>query len=780
MIVFGTELRRLRRQAGLSQEALAARAGLSPEAISLLERGRRSPRVTTMRLLAEALDLSEASRDALFAAVAEAQSNEPSTPLLNIRDPLVGREDDLDDLTQLTERDDTRLITLLGPGGVGKSRLAIAFMVSAAEQFPSGVHWLSTGFLEPGSLLPCLTELFGITASSGNDLREIVEHLRTQHALLILDHAGHEPDALTEICSALVNGTEHLKVMVISRHELHIPGERTFILAPLEVPEPGASAAEVQDAPASRLFLSRAGYREVPTRRDLDAVIRICQRLDGLPLALELAAARTNVLAMTELADSVESELQILHTVGPNGALELVEAMVGLSYHSLTLRERTLFSRLSVFNGSFGRDAVTAVCGEGWSHVEVMDLLAALISRSLVYRFDGGSPYARFRVLNLIRRYGRARLAESENITTFEARHAHYYCAVAEQSAEQLRSPDHHKQGLTTIDRESDDLRHALAWSVHAEPEIALRIVGALSHWWFVRGRHSEGRRWASAVLQTCPDSAAALRAPVLASAGLLALMQCDYAEARGLTAAAQELFMETSDEIQIGVTTSRIGSIDRALGDYDAAERAYRTAIAVVQAAGDELALAIQLNRLCLLMWLRGRADASEAVGLEALAILRRIGDREELTWAVMNLGIIARIRGDLAGAELLLSESLDLAESMRFRAGIAWMLNQLGIVARLQGQVDRAQGLQEASLIEHRELGDRWRAASVHDELAAIALQRGDPREAASQLGRADRLRLEISTPVPAFEVDDRCATVAAAQHQLGVSYAAALVSG
>ncbi|HEY5822020.1 MAG TPA: helix-turn-helix domain-containing protein [Propionibacteriaceae bacterium] len=773
MTVFGEELRRLRRRAGLSQETLAGRAGLSSEAVSLLERGRRTPRMTTMRLLAEALDLPERDRVSLFSTVAFA---EPAAPVLPIfPDAPVGRADDLQALAELMAQPDTRLVTLVGPSGVGKTRLAVAYANSVSHRFPDGVHWLPTGSLpDARATLPALAGALGVRTSPATAMADIVEHLRPQRTLLIIDNAEHQLEAVARLASRVLASAPWLKILLTSRHLLRTPGERPFHVVPLELPPPNSSLADVRAAPASQLFLSRAALGGVLTQFDADAVVRICHRLDGLPLALELAAARTNVLTVAELADTLDSELGILLTSSSDGERELVDAMVSWSYHLLSSREQLLFDRLSVFSASFTREAAAAVCAEGLTEVDVLDVLSSLVSKSLVTRRDDGSPQARFRLLQLIQQYAHERFEERVDSAATHRRHAEYFCGLTEQAAPHLDSRDQ-QEWLAVLDRDPANIRAAVDWAVVHEPTLALRMVAALSRWCYLRGRYTDGRNWAAAALQAAPSAAPELRASALASEGLLAFLQCDYEPARAQITEALSIYSDIGDLVRVAWATARLGGISRELGDYAAAEAAHLEAMAMASASGDDHGVAAQVNYLSFLAWLRGDFEPADELGHEALVLTRQAGDAEGVIWALINLGTTARYRGDLVAAELMLSQCLDQCEDLAFREGMAWALNQLGAVARRQGHFDRARGLQLASLAEHRELGDRWRAASVHDELAAVALDLGQVSEAARELGAADRLREEISAPIPTAEVADRLATVAAVKQALGSAYAA-----
>jgi predicted ATPase/DNA-binding XRE family transcriptional regulator len=779
MNLFGVELRRLRRRSGLSQETLAARAGLSPEAVSLLERGRRSPRMTTMRLLAEGLKLPESDRSALFASV---NLHEPATPSLPVfADHPVGRDRELREVAELIERDDTRLLTLLGPAGVGKTRIAVEYAATQPSGFPDGVHWFPIGTLnDPSTVLSALAGALGVRGSPHVTVEEIIDHLRPLLSLLVIDNAEHHLTTCAELCQAILAGAPKLTILITSRHLTGVPGEQAFPIVPLQLPAPGTAADQLNTVPSCQLFLARCLINNRLDQRAADAVIRICHRLDGLPLALELAAARTNVLTVHELADTLDSELGILQAPGPGGERQLVDAMVGWTYQRLGGTEQLIFERLSVFGGSFSRAAVAEICGAGLSELEVVDVLSSLVSKSLVVRQDEGGTEARFRLLQLIRQYARSKFAlHPDRVITYR-RHAEYYRDLVERVAPRLTGPDQH-EWLSIIDREVGNIRPAIAWSIQHEPEIALRTVAALGRWCYLHGRYTDGRRWAASALRAWPDAPSELRAPVLVLAGSLAFLQCDYAEAKPLVEEARALFAATGDRAGLVWSIGRLGTIAREQGGYEKSAELHREALRLAQETGDDHDAAVQLNYLCFLAWLSGDLDTAEKTGPDVLRRMRELGDQEGVIWALINLGTTARYRGDLTGARLLLSRCLDLCEELSFREGIAWTLNQLGVVARLRGETERAIGMQLASLTEHHKLGDRWREASVRDELAALAVQRGDAAEAARQLASADRLRAEIQATVPTAERADREQTVEAAQHALGATYElAALTAG
>ena len=281
MNLFGQELRRLRRRSGLSQETLAARAGLSPEAVSLLERGRRSPRMTTMRLLAQGLRLPESDRSALFASVNLREPSAPSLPAF--ADRPIGRDNELRQVAQLIERDDTRLLTLLGPAGVGKTRIAVEYAATRPERFPDGVHWFPIGTLnDPSTVLNALAGALGVRGSPKATFEEIIDHLCPLSSLLVIDNAEHHLTTCAELCRAILAGAPKLTILVTSRHLTGVPGEQAFPVVPLQLPAPGTPASQLSSIPSCQLFLSRSLINNRLDPPAADAIIRICSRLDGL------------------------------------------------------------------------------------------------------------------------------------------------------------------------------------------------------------------------------------------------------------------------------------------------------------------------------------------------------------------------------------------------------------------------------------------------------------------------------------------------------------------
>jgi non-specific serine/threonine protein kinase len=717
----------------------------------------RRPYRHTLRSISRALKLDSTDHAALLArgaaprdrpAGARLESRRPQSPRNVVINapittiPLIGREADIAVVSRLLVASEpaARLVTLLGPGGVGKTRLALAVASTVTDRFPDGVFFVDLAPLQDFGLIPAtICSTVHIPDASGTTASAVLfEHLRNACALLVLDNFEHLVRG-AQFLAQLQRECPRLVLLSTSRTALRVPGERRFAVDPLAQPvgeQP--SFADIAASPAVRLFVERAQL--VAPEFALEAhtagtVAAVCRRLGGMPLAIELAAARVGLLGPELLLQRLDQQLQLL-TSGPPDLPERQRTLsnaVAWSYDLLGPREQMLLRRVSVFAGGWTLRAAETVCAdEALPANDVFEPLSGLVDNYLIRRPDINESEPRFRMLESVHEYAIQKLRESGEYDMLRVRHSEWCLALAERAVVELTGPSQ-ATWLDSLDRELDDLRLGLAWLYERQDiERGLRLVGALGRFWSNRRHVAEGREWVERFLMAPSADAApaAVQARACYAAGVLASIQVDTAQA--------VLRLEQSIELH------------HQAGDLVGAVRALNTRGGVSYDVG-HLAFAAAL-------WEQTLAQALAA------------GDLGEASHALGNLGEAHFHMGDVEGAAKRHTEARAMARQVGRTDVEAMQLGNLGNVARARGELSLARTLQSQALVLKRDLGARRQVAITLADFASIAGLAGRGARAARLVGAALALRERIGTPQPVPERVDMESCISAVRASMG----------
>jgi predicted ATPase/transcriptional regulator with XRE-family HTH domain len=710
---FGAVLRRFRAAAGLTQEELAARAGLSVRGLRYVEGGERRPYPATVQRLGAGLGLSAAECQVLSDAGRRDRSDDrpPERGAVPVPvNPLIGREQQVSAVVTLLTRRDVRCVTLTGPGGVGKTRLAMQAATDLSVAFGDGVVWVSLAAVaDPGLVPSAIIQGLGMAHTGGPGVPDaIIASLRDSELLLVLDNFEHV-DSAAPIVAALLSGCPQVKVLLTSRAALRLYAEHEYPLGPLPVPGPGPQASVFQLAtnPAVDLFLRRA--QAVKPDFTLDAVnatavAAVCRRLDGLPLAIELAAPWIRVLPPAAMLERLDSGL----TLAMAGARDLparqhtMRDTIGWSHQLLNPHLQTLFRRLAVFEGGATLPAVEAVArGSGdRSDIDVLETLQELQRHSLIQVDDAPAGEPRIRMLSTIREFAAARLAESGEADTVEGRHLGYYQTLAEEATAHLFGPDA-AAWLPKLEFEHDNFRAALRRSTAHDPLPGLRLAAALWGFWYVRGYTTEGRTHLTALLELTQHAAPPrIRAEALLGAGQLAHTQGDFTAATTLLTDCVALYRQVGDSRKTAEALLGAGFAARLQEDYVQAQTLLGEALQLGRGADHPFIAAAALHHLGLIA---GDADRdyhrAAALLTDSLQLYQTLGSPRFIALVLLSLGDTTLAAGDPARAHQFLREGLTRMSMTGETLGIHGALDSFATLAAAQGQPDRAVRLASAA---------------------------------------------------------------------------------
>lgn len=739
---FGQALRQFRIAAGLSQEALAERSGVSARGISDLERGERKvPRLETVRLLAEALNLDERHRQELVALSRSDAGGDEAMPRPKVsvggdvaatdmpraqhnlpRQPTAffGRERDLEEVAALLRRNETRLVTLTGPGGAGKTRLALQVGAEMLPEFADGVVFVPLAPLfSSESVIPAIADALSVRERGTTPLQTtLTAYLRDMRVLLLLDNFEHVLDTSIAVNDLLMN-CANLKVIVTSRTALHLQSEHIFSVDPLALPEPGRNLV-VEDIPqfgALALFVDRARMAMPGLAIDdssVSAIVEICRRLDGLPLAIELAAARIRFLSTQDLLERLDRRLAIL-TGGANDLPlrhQTLRDTIAWSYRLLSAEDARLFRRLSVFAGGWTLRAAEAIAGierDRCDLVSTLDRLSVLVDSNFARRVRFVSGSTRYEMLETIREFGLERLAAHGESDEANESHARYFLAFVEEQSVDRTGINAALQGKH-IEVEIENVRSALRWSLdRPDAVLALSLCAAMREFWGVRGYFSEGRAWIDAALAASGGAPAATRVAALDAGSWLACHQ----------------------------------------GELDTADRMALEGLAISYEHHDQVGIARALHSRGLVAQLRNDHVCARELYEECIVVKRSI-DGFDITRTLGNLAQVEFHLGDIDSAVALLEECMSRDRAVGDVLYLGLHMTDLALILLVSDRDEGATEYFRSALTIHRDVVHVRMVTVTIEGLAALAGKRGQPEQAAQLYGATQAMREHADYPM------------------------------
>ncbi len=674
------------------------------------------------------------------------------------RNAFIGREREAADLRRLLSQGDVRLVTLTGPGGIGKTRLAIQVAAEAASEFPGGVCFVSLSSVSDRSLIAStIAQAMGLRESANQSAQEaLVEYLSglDQAMLLVLDNFEHLVSAASEV-SELLSVRSRLKVAVTSQAPLHVYGEHEFPVPPLTLPDLKSipSTEVLSRLPAVALFVERAKaakHEFVLTRENAPAVAAICTRLDGLPLAIELAAARIKLLSPADMLARLESRLKLL----TGGARDLpsrqqtLRSTIDWSFGLLNAAEQTLFRRLSVFSGGCTLEGAESVCDTmGDLGLDVLDGMASMVDKSLVQHVVGTET--RFKLLSTIREYALEHLAASDDQFATRRAHAAYYLVLAEEGAHEVTAKS---EWLDLFELENDNFRAALDFLIKSgDADWSLRLGAALFRFWETREYLTEGRDTIARLLALeSTNPRPELRARLQFAAAVLALEQGDFDSARQLFEDSLESCVELNDNHGVAVALNALAVQARNRGELTDASSLFERCLAIWKDIGDFSDIARALSNLANVVKLQGDYDRASALYGECLTMFRKAGDGTGVAWTLNYQGDVAREKADFVAARSFCEQSLIAFRQLRDVWGIASALSDLAGLSYDQGNNVEARLLYAESIWLFWDLGHKRGVARVLECFAASAAAQSNAEQALRWAGAAAALRERLGAPL------------------------------
>jgi predicted ATPase/DNA-binding CsgD family transcriptional regulator len=663
----------------------------------------------------------------------------------------------------------TRLLTLTGTGGSGKTRLALEVARDLMEAYSDGVWFVELAPLSEEALVPkAVAEALEVPERPDEPLAETLkEVLGTRELLIVLDNCEHLLEATAQLVDVLLDSCPRLRVLATSREGLGVEGELRWPVPPLNAPDPRYSfmVEELERSESARLFLARARNRDPSfalTAGNAQAVAEVCNKLEGIPLAIELAAARVGTLSLEQISERLEGSLELLTGGGRTAAprQRTIRGTLDWSHELLCERERKVFRRLSVFAGGFSLEASEVVVSdESIGQSEVLELLSGLVEKSLVIaELAAESGGVRYRLLDTIRQYAQEKLEQSGEIEDVKRAHAEYFLALAEEAEPELIGP-REAEWFERLVEELDNFRAALSWApVHGEAELSLRLAGVLGSFWFWEGHSSEGHGWLEGALNQEGPTSVLARAKALGAASLLASQLSDYARAREAAEEGLRLSKEAGTEdshrpffVWNSPPTfflNRLANVSMEEGDHERARALGEESLAQSRQSNEVQGIVWSLLTLAIAATLRADYEQAERSYAEGMSLVRELDSAYARFLYLQNWGWTTLLQGDPARATALIEEAVDLARERRrgFMGLLSRPLDNLGWAALLGGELGRAKAQFAENLMLSKERGNKGTLLMSLEGLACVAGAEGEGLRAARLFGAAEALMEKI----------------------------------
>ncbi len=684
----------------------------------------------------------------------EAEAAAPQAKITNLPIPLtsfVGRIMEMSTIKQLLNPTEgaTRLLTLTGAGGSGKTRLAIQAATDLVDRYADGVWWVELAALTDGEQVArAVAKTLGITEAATEPLSEtLANYLHNQQLLLVIDNCEHLVEPVAHLVDFLLSRCPQLQILTTSRVPLNISGETLWQVPTFSIPDPQQILLTELLLPYEcvRLFVERATAVQPVFRLTLEnatAVIEICRQLDGIPLAIELAAARVKVLSVEQIAAYLKSALGArfaLLTQGSRAGLprqQTLRAAIDWSYALLDDAERQLFQQLAIFRGGFTLEALEQVANADSTDRSIpahqlLDLLTQLIDKSLVIVEQQGAQN-RYRLLETLREYAREQYTTTAAFEQMQQRHATHFWGLAAQAEPELFGP-HQQRWLTQLETEHPNLRAALAYLIAAvEGEMVLRMATALHRFWEYRGYVHEGREWLQKALAQRQRAAPRTIANALNAASALALRQSDYAQARPLLEEGRVLFEQLKEEIGLAETWQKLAIVEMHQGQYTTAQQLLQQSLDLCRTLGDTFGIARSLNLLGNLAWEQDTLSAAYAYYVESLRLHQSVGDQVSIAVGFLNVGSMELQRGAVAAAHTNCQACLRIGHAIGHQGVTAMALKSLSWIAFAQQAYAQAQSYGEEALAIFQRLGDKNHIGQTLGALGDVMVKLGKPEAA------------------------------------------------